>query len=332
MSANLICPIWGTPVPSRYAYEGDGSVVDSPRADGKYFISGSAEVILGNEDDRLKARLTSWLVEQRRLGIACPKILSYTITDMKQRKDLRVSERANGILKYVDTRTETIGQEMDYRFVANLVETHLRPDDINYWNLLCYSESTKNEELLYLLDYLEDLGFIKISGRNNDLQGCILTINGYEKLAELEETHTVSSRAFVAMWFDASMDDAWERGINPAIREAGYDPIRIDQKEHANKIDDEIVAEIRRARFVIADFTHGDDGARGGVYYEAGFAQGLGIPVIFSCRESVFEDIHFDTRQYNHIVWKAPGELRDSLTRRIAAVIGDGPLKNDNAR
>ena len=46
--------------------------------------------------------------------------------------------------------------------------------------------------------------------------------------------------------------------------------MRIDRHEHVNKIDDEIIAEIRRARFVVADFTHGDTGGRGSVYYEAG--------------------------------------------------------------
>ena len=89
-------------------------------------------------------------------------------------------------------------------------------------------------------------------------------------------------------------------------------PVRIDQQEHNNKIDDEIIAEIRRSRFVVADFTQGEKGARGGVYYEAGFAQGLGIEVIFTCRKDVLDnnDIHFDTRQYNHIGWETPEELR----------------------
>ena len=102
--------------------------------------------------------------------------------------------------------------------------------------------------------------------------------------------------------------------------------MRIDRKEHVNKIDDEIVAEIRRARFVVADFTHGDTGARGGVYYEAGFAHGLDIPVIFTCRKDRLDDVHFDTRQYNHIVWETPEELQDRLAKRIAAVLGDGPI------
>ena len=67
---------------------------------------------------------------------------------------------------------------------------------------------------------------------------------------------------------------------------------------------------------------------RGGVYYEAGFAHGMNIPVIFSCREDIIEDIHFDTRQYNHIVWKMPEDLKIGLTNRIAVVVGDGPKRN----
>ena len=146
-------------------------------------------------------------------------------------------------------------------------------------------------------------------------------------MAELQETYVASSRAFVAMWFDDSMSEAWDHGIAPAVRDIGYEPLRIDRKEHVNKIDDEIVAEIRRARFVVADFTHGDSGARGGVYYEAGFAHGLNIPVIFTCRKDRLEEVHFDTRQYNHIVWETPDELRDQLAKRIAAVLGDGPIQ-----
>ena len=94
------------------------------------------------------------------------------------------------------------------------------------------------------------------------------------------------------------------------------------QKEHVNKIDDEIIAEIRRSRFLVADFTQGQDGARGGVYFEAGFAFGLGIPVIYTCRKDMIEKLAFDTRQYNHIFWECNEDLRRSLGNRIAATIG----------
>lgn len=130
------------------------------------------------------------------------------------------------------------------------------------------------------------------------------------------------------MWFDDSMVPAWENGIKPAIENTGYTPMRIDQKEHVDRIDDQIIAEIRRSRFVVADFTHGEKGVRGGVYYEAGFSHGLDIPVIFTCRKDTLEYIHFDTRQYNHISWEGPEELREKLEARIGAVIGQGPVKH----
>ena len=69
--------------------------------------------------------------------------------------------------------------------------------------------------------------------------------------------------------------------------------------------------------FLVADFTHGEGGARGGVYFEAGFAYGLGIPVIYTCRADMVDKLHFDTRQYAHILWERSEDLRDALRNRI---------------
>jgi nucleoside 2-deoxyribosyltransferase len=103
----------------------------------------------------------------------------------------------------------------------------------------------------------------------------------------------MSIQGFVAMWFTFSMEDVYEKGFSPAIRDSGYQPMRIDRKEHVNKIDDEIIAEIRRSRFLVADFTSEPNQPRGGVYFEAGFALGLNIPVIWTCREDLVGQLHF---------------------------------------
>jgi nucleoside 2-deoxyribosyltransferase len=133
----------------------------------------------------------------------------------------------------------------------------------------------------------------------------------------------VSSIGFCAMWFSEEVRPIWMQVIEPAIRAAGYEPLRIDSKQHNGKIDDEIMASIRASRFVVSDFT----GNRGGVYYEAGFAHGLGLPVIFMCREG--DDLHFDVRQYNCIFWKADAleDARDRLKNRLLATLGQGPLR-----
>jgi hypothetical protein len=78
---------------------------------------------------------------------------------------------------------------------------------------------------------------------------------------------------------------------------------------------------------MIADFTCEPQQPRGGVYFESGFAFGLNIPVIWTCRSDCISDLHFDTRQFNHIAWEDSDDLRVKLTNRIGAVIGDGPLK-----
>lgn len=124
------------------------------------------------------------------------------------------------------------------------------------------------------------------------------------------------------MWFDPRMDNAYRNGIEPGVRDAGFVPIRIDEKKDAIRIDDDIIAAIKESRFVVADMTHGSDGVRGSVYFEAGFARGRGLEVIYCCRRDCIGGLPFDTRQYHHIAWDTPQELRKELAERIRARIG----------
>lgn len=312
------CAIWNSIALSDGPPGRGGAYFDSPRAGGPYSISAMAKMALKNRylySDRFKARLTSWLVEQRRLGNDCPEILSHTLDEAAKFRDLTVQRRADRLLEYVGRNTPQIG---DY--------FQLWPGDISCM-AMAWSESTHHTEVSYLLNYLTEKNWLKAEPLGDHLTRYLLAVEGYARLAELRNSFRESSQAFVAMWFDSSMQSAWLDGIEPAIRDAGYEPLRIDQKEHTTKIDDEIIAEIRRSHFIVADFTHGEEGARGSVYYEAGFAHGLNIPVIFTCRKDWFDEIQFDTRQYPHIVWEEPEELRQQLAKRISAVIGDGPRR-----
>ena len=315
--------------------------------------------------ERLKARLTSWLVEERRLGVEYPEITTPKIEEIEHRRNLTVHERADRLLQYIEKQASRIGELLtfDMPLAQELypsekildvgvkiedIDDHINESHRNNWKMMAWSESTKSklfDEVVFLLEYLQERGWVTYDFSN---QSCTLTVEGYAHLAELEQKSVNSSQAFVAMWFDESMNDAYENGFRPGIENAGYNPLPINKKEHINKIDDEIIAEIRRSRFLVADFTYKDIeeiennkdkeelkkvGARGGVYYEAGFAHGLNIPVIFTCRADLVEKVHFDTRQYNHITWE-PGKLeefRKALADRISAVIGDGPNKTQDA-
>jgi len=146
----------------------------------------------------------------------------------------------------------------------------------------------------------------------------LLSRNGWNRVQPLSQPGGIPGRCFVAMWFDPSMNDVFELGIAKAVTDCGLPaPVRIDRKEHNNQITDEMMAAIRDAEFVIADFT----GSSEGVYYEAGFARGLGRPVIHCCRDTDFDERHFDTKLINHIKWSSPADLREKLANRIKATI-----------
>lgn len=145
-----------------------------------------------------------------------------------------------------------------------------------------------------------------------------LTLNGWKLIEEIRKTKVDSNQAFVAMWFDDSMDLYYKKGIKPALEKTDFNPIiNVKEIQHNEQIDDLIIAHIRKSGLLIADFT----GNRPAVYYEAGFAKGLNIPVIWLCRKSNEGDLSFDTRQYNHIVWNDEKDLQSQLITRIAATI-----------
>jgi nucleoside 2-deoxyribosyltransferase len=144
-----------------------------------------------------------------------------------------------------------------------------------------------------------------------------LGIDGWKRANELKSKRIVSNNAFVAMWFDDELKDAWKNGLKPALEETGFDPVKIDLIEHNDDINDRIISEIKRSALLVADFT----GNRGGVYFEAGFAYGLGIPVIWTCRKDHFKNVHFDTEHYKHIVWENSADLKEKLINRIEATI-----------
>jgi len=186
---------------------------------------------------------------------------------------------------------------------------------------------TQNAHFLFASDYsavvsvleeLQALGFVrlKVIAEGLTYESRIST-KGWERIQDLQASNRDSKQAFLAMWFDPDMDE-YAKAITLTVhRFEGYSCRRIDQKEHNNKICDEIIAEIKLSRFVIGDFT----GSRGGGYFEAGFGMGKGVPVIWTVREDHLKDVHFDTNHYNHITYRGAEDLAEKLYNRIRATI-----------
>jgi nucleoside 2-deoxyribosyltransferase len=187
---------------------------------------------------------------------------------------------------------------------------------VNIYNLFAKNES----ELLFILESMRKKGWIDIS-ITKTLGGSILS--RFPSIADegwIEIERIVKKKrkkqVFIAMKFK-DMESLYNT-IYKAIDDAKFFPLRIDKKEHINQISSEIQYEISQSGLVVADVT----GQNQGVYFEAGYAMGLNIPVIWTCNVEEREMIHFDIRQYNTILWEDEDDLRTRLTKRIIAIMG----------
>ena len=176
------------------------------------------------------------------------------------------------------------------------------------------------DEMVFHLEELARREFIKVHypARAARPGTVSITTSGWTYLDDHPTLAEVGNQVFVAMSFSEPMKSAFHEGIKPALEKAGYRAYRVDLDQHVERIDAKIEYEIRNSVLVLADVTE----QKQGVYYEAGFAMGLGLPVIWSVKKSELEHVHFDTRQYNHIVWTDEAQLGEDLYNRVSALMG----------
>lgn len=296
---------------------------------GSYRITGTARAIihskLTSESERLN--LSSHLFENQ--GVL---ITSANLQSMIPSSRPPVSRQAERLLREIAKRYPAPGQYFEVLFndVESLIE-NLKNPQVDEWKetdsqilesagrylpLLAASWAQSEREFNFLL-----AGVLTVSRKllgTNKFE-YVITADGWDFI-EGSKPRNESTEAFVAMSFAPALDPIFQDLIRPAVEDCGFVAIRVDRTEHVNRIDDEIISRIRQARFLIADFTH----HKNGVYFEAGFALGLVIPVIWMCREEDLQNSHFDTRQYNAVVWTEDdlADARARLAIRIGAVVG----------
>lgn len=323
------CPIWESP-PSVHEIGRSPLFCPSPRAGGRFLLDRTGVPLLQKEclSDRRRANLSYWIYHHN---------LQYQLFDEFSDRDPLVLNR-----EWVKSKRDRIPSTSD-RMVTFLREL-IRCDDADQQPLdalLMAAGGCRNDgDLAELRRHAVEQGWT--GSRDPNLAGTISSnrINLPARMHVEEQLRDVGSgrNGFVAMWFDDYMKQVYDDAIGPAICAAGYEPVLIDRREFLGDIPDEILAQIRQSRFVVADFTcckqctacetckkkRRQIGAPGGVYYEAGFARGLDIPVIHTVRADCMDAVHFDTSSINHITWESPEDLQEKLHRRIEASLGRG--------
>jgi nucleoside 2-deoxyribosyltransferase len=129
-----------------------------------------------------------------------------------------------------------------------------------------------------------------------------LTLAGWEVFEAERKGKIASSFGFIALKFgDSILDPLLAHHVKPKLAEMGYPLVDLRDVSRAGVIDNLLRAQIRDSAFIIVDLTHDNLGA----YWEAGYAEGLGKPVIYICERSKFEEkkTHFDTNHCTTVTW-----------------------------
>ncbi|MBM4027628.1 MAG: hypothetical protein FJ280_19825 [Planctomycetes bacterium] len=183
-------------------------------------------------------------------------------------------------------------------------------------------------ELLFVFNHLKAQGMVtgeRHFEKTSDVTQIAATLSfpGWEYYRELKQGTTDSHVAFMAMQYDnAQLTEVFENVFKDAVDKTGFDLRRlVDMPQPAGLIDDDLRVKIQTSRFLIADLTDRNPGA----YWEAGYAEGLGKHVIYTCRKDVFEDSkscpHFDTNHHLTILWEWDADKRKEAGDKLKATI-----------
>ncbi len=153
---------------------------DSPRAGGSYRVATDAAI--GELSAEEKARLTTWLVDQRLQGNQSPGITETTIKSIKTKRSLQVHERADRLLRFIAQQSQTVSNRV-------LIDE----DELRAY---AWSESIEWQEVSYFLEYLRETAWIDGDFLGN---GQSNTVAGHNRIGELT-LNADSSQAFVAMY------------------------------------------------------------------------------------------------------------------------------------
>jgi hypothetical protein len=188
------------------------------------------------------------------------------------------------------------------------------------WKLL-YFKSVK--ELNYYVEALAGSGLIDAKfNQTKDRPGLLdnfrITFEGLNYYLKITTEGENSNKCFIAMSFKPETIEI-RQAIKEALEETDFEPILIDEQniDSDKTINDAIIANLKKCKFCIADFTFHSNG----VYFESGFALGQGKKVIYTCRQDEFSNAHFDIRPLQHIIFDTPEDLKQKLKNKIEAWI-----------
>ncbi|MDR0799939.1 MAG: hypothetical protein LBN01_00165 [Endomicrobium sp.] len=198
-------------------------------------------------------------------------------------------------------------------------------EPISMLNLISATASIDEQNLLKVCEYAQELSLIERNESYNSL-----TVKGWQEYEKLKKGRSDSKFIFMAMQFDDEQMKFIEDSVKSVVKKLKFELCKLpDIYMQENTIDLKLRNAIRDSRLVICDLTHRNNGA----YFEAGFAEGLGKPVIYICEQNTFDDknkkIHFDVEHQEIYRWKSKDKgsiekFQQDLEAKIRAVVVNG--------
>jgi hypothetical protein len=134
-----------------------------------------------------------------------------------------------------------------------------------------------------------------------------------EDVLALCENMVIPNTVFIVMPFKEEFDELY-KVYKTVCNDFGFDAVRTDKVYSLEKILPRILNGIRRSAFVIADVTETSPN----VFYEIGFAEGLGRPIIATAKEGT--KLPFDIADTPVTFWNNLDEFKERLAPMINEV------------
>ena len=141
--------------------------------------------------------------------------------------------------------------------------------------------SGSNQSAISLAEELQERKLLRMNPQGG---GITLSLDGWERYEAEKRGRFSGHYGFIAMKFnDPELDSFVKDVVQPVVKEEiGYDLVDMRNVSQTGSIDNIMLVRIRDSAFVIADLTHDNHGA----YWEAGYAEGLGKPVVYICEKT----------------------------------------------
>ena len=139
---------------------------------------------------------------------------------------------------------------------------------------------------------------------------------GIEETRKSPDPTVDDELVFVIISFDSEMDPIFE-AIESAATSTKLRAERVKDVPGDYRITDKILFLIRSSRFVVADLTR----ERPNVYFELGYARGIGKPVVTIVRRGT--EVHFDVQDWTYIEYVDSRPLEEDLRKRFEYELGE---------